>query len=541
MLEISDLTKDHEAMRDERRLEEPAWRDIARIVSPDEQDFDKNSTTDPDAYDVYDSTPLMALEEFAGGMFGESINPAERWMELAIADKDLQKWGPVQGWLYRRASKHLRSLMPSASNFYTEATAWFSNLGRYGNAFQYQEEWVGRGMIIDKSIAAGQAFIRLDPAGHLERFDREWKWTGRQMKAFYGAAAASCDDARQYQLLHAVYPNPDFRPGMLGPRGMMFASTSWSPDDKAFRVDKAYYEMPYHALFWNTRAGKSYARGPGHIARPDMNTLNEMERANLIDAQFAAEPLILTNKEGIFTAADIVPNSVLEGAITEQGKELVKTLQRGDNPQRAENKTDQVRNRVKEAFKFSMMQLINRPQMTATEWMGWKEEKLRTLGPQLVRIQQGLGTYVARRDRILDRAGQFADDPMPPELAGHPIAVEFVSPLAKAQKLAQGRAVLQWIGALGQIAEFTKNPAVMDVVNTDGSARVLHDGMVGMPDVINDQKAVEQIRQARAQQMLEQQKMEQAAQGAGIIADVAHAAKAMSTTGSTTGAGGRPN
>lgn len=534
--DVADLEKDHEAMREERRREEPSWRDISRILS-DEQEFDKNETVDPDNYDVFDSTPLMALEEFVGGLFGESINPADRWMELAIADKDLQKWGPVQGWLWRRASTHLRSFAPSAGNFYTEATAWFSNLGRLGNGFQYQEEWAGHQMIIDKAIAAGQAFIRLDVAGRLEAFDREFKWTGRQMKSFYGDAAYKCEDGRKYQLVHAVYPNPDFKPGMLGPRGMAMASTTWSPDDKNFRFDKGYYEMPYHAVMWIPRAGSTYARGPGHIARADMNTLNEMERSNLIDAQFAAEPLLLTNKEGMFSAADIVPNNILEGALNDQGKELLKTLQRGDNPQRSEQKSDQVRNRVKEAFKFSMMQVINRPQMTAEEWMGWKAEKQEKLGPQLVRIQQGLGRYVARRDRILDRAGQFADDPMPPELNGHNIAVEFVSPLAKAQKLATGRAVLQWIGALGQIADQSKDPTVMDVVNKEGASRVLHDAMVGMPDVINDQKTVAGIRHARAQQMQEQQQMEQAAQGAGIIADVAHASKAISTVP----AGGKPN
>lgn len=523
-----EILRDQDDMRDERRQEESAWRDIARILSPDEQDFDRNSFTDRDSYDVFDSSPLMSLQDFAGSMFGENINPAERWMELGIADKDLEKWGPVKAWLWRRATRHYQSLSPAVSNFYSEATAWLSNLGRYGNGFQYQEEWVGRATIIDKAIAAGEAFIRLDVGGNVDQFNREFKLTGRQMKARWSAdQCPSCDDGRSYQLVHAVYRNPDYTRGMLGPRGMAFCSTHVSPDLKDFRIEKNYYELPYHSLFWNKRAGRTYATGPGHIARADMNMLNEMERSALVDAQFGAEPLLLTNKEGIFTAADIHPNAILEGALSDQGKKLVDVMQRGDNSQRAEQKNEQVRGRIKEVFYFSMTQLINRPQMTATEWAGWKSEKLRILGPNLVRIQQGLASFIARRDRILDRAGVFAQDPMPPELKGHNISVEFVSPFAKAQKLATGQGVMQWIGALGQLAEASQDPSVMDVVNKDGVARVLHDAFVGMPDVINDQQAVQQTRDARAQQQQQQQQLEQAANAAGVVADVAHAHQAM--------------
>lgn len=537
MLDAQEVEKRHEEMRALKQREEPALRDIARIIRPDDQDFSRNSQTDRDNYDVFDSAPLYALDDFAAGMFTENTNPAERWMELTIADKDLAKWGPVQAWLWGEASLTYASLSPAASNFYPEATGWFGNVGAFGNAFLYQEEWLERKTIIDRNIPIGEAFFDVDAAGNLDGFNREYGLTGRQKKARFGEkyVGANCRDDSRYTIIHSVYRNPDFKPGMLGPRGMPFASTYISPDNKNFRVDGGYYELPYHALFWNKRSGRPWATGPGHNARADMNMLNEQERSNMVDAQFAAEPPILTHKEGLFSSADIQPNAILEGALNEKGQELIKTLQRGDNPQRAETKTDQKRAAIREAFYFSMLQVQGRPQMTATEFMGWKEERLRQLGPYLVRIQQGLASFIARRYRILARAGQT--NPMPPELKGHNIAVEFVSPLAKAQKLATGRAVMQWVGSLGQIAEFSKDPSVFDVVNKDGAARTLHDAMVGTPDVINDQRQVATIRQARVQQQAQQAQLEQAAQGASIVADVAHASQAMTLSKQRTGAG----
>lgn len=526
MIDVKDLEKHHEGMRDIRRRDEPAFRDIARIVRPDEQSFERGEITNRDDYEVFDSTPLYALTEFAAGMFTEATNPAERWFDLTIGDKDLAAWGPVQNWLWGEATLLFNSLSPAASGFYAAAPGWFSNCGAFGNAFLGQEEWIERKTIIDRNLPIGQCFIDVDAGDNLNAFNREFKLRGDQAKGWFGDAAKGLQDDRTYTIVHAVYENPQLAPGKLGPAGMRYASTYFSPDDRNFRRDLGYYELPYHPLFWDKRSGRPWAVGPGHNARADMNVNNEMARSNMVDAQFAAEPMLLTAKEGMFTSADISPNAILEGALNADGKELVKPVQRGDNSARAEHKHQQIKDAIKEGFYFSLMQVRSRPQMTATEFMGWKSERLRTLAPNLVRVQQGLASFIARRYRILARAGQTS--PMPPELQGHNIAVEFVSPLAKAQKLATGQAVMQWIGMLGQIAEFSQDPSVMDVLNKDGASRVLHSAIVGMPDVLNDQRVVAGIRQARAQQQAQQQKIEQAAQGAGIIADVAHARQAMS-------------
>ena len=534
MFDIQELERRHAVMRDSKALEEPAFRDIARILRPDDQSFARGEKIDRDAYDLFDSTPLYANAEFASGMFTEAVNPAERWMELTIEDKDLAKWGPVQAWLWGEASLVFNSLSPAVSGFYGAAHGWFANGGAFGNAFEYQEEWVGKQKIIDLNIPIGQSFFDVDIAGDMCSFDREWRVKGWQAQEFFGDAARGLNADREYTLVHAVYQNPDYKPGMIGQRGKLMASTYYTPDDRDFRVDRGYFEMPYAPLFWDKRNGRAWASGPGHNARADMNMNNEIARSNMVDAQFSAEPLILTSKEGLFSAADIMPNNILEGALNPEGKKQVEYLQRGDNSARAESKAQQVRDAIKEAWHFNLDQVAGRPQMTATEFMGWKAERLRQLAPHLVRVQQGLAAFVGRRYRILARAGQTM--PPPPELAGHNVAVEFVSPLAKAQRLATGQAVMQWVGMLGEVAKAKGDPSVLDNINEDGVARVLHEAIVGEPAVLNDQNTVAGKRQQRAQFEQQQIQAENASKAAGMVADVAHASQAMTLSQKRAGA-----
>jgi hypothetical protein len=529
MRSTQEILTAHEAKKRVRQREEPAWRDIALIIDPDGQEFYPNERHDRENdVEVFDSTPQYALNDYVGGLFGESMNPAERWGELSTGDDDLDKYGPVKTWLWDQMSDLYATMAPTIANFYSEAPAWLANMGRYGNGFMYQEEWAERRIIIDKSIPIGESYIELDIAGNLCGFDRAFKLTGAQMKQKFASYADSARDDETYTVIHAVAENYDYKPGMLGERGMRFASSYICEDLKDFRRDKGYYEMPYHPLFWQQRSGRAWASGPGHDTRSDMNMNNEMERTNLVSAQFDAEPPLMTHDDAVIAAEDIVPSAVLSGTMSLQGKQLLQYLERNSKPQHAEMKTKERREAIRTAFLYGMMQILaNRPQMTATEFLGLKAEKLKLAGPYLVRIQKGLASHVARRFAILNRAGQTR--PIPPELNGRPLAVKFVSPLAKAQEAATGSAVLQWITSLGQMAQATGDNRYLDAPDPDAVSRVLHGAMVKLPSVIKDQDTIDRERAARAQQVAQQQAIEQASQLASIHADVAHANQAQST------------
>lgn len=529
----SDYEKRHGELQTKRQQEEGTWRDLSRLLEEDGQDFNaRNDTrTTPE---VYDSTPLYAKDEFVGGLFTASLNPADRWFELGIEDKDLQKWGPVADWLWKRCTRLLNSFSLNRSSFYVGATSWLGDMATFGGGFMWQEELVGERSILDRPTPIREIFIDVDGNGRTDTVHREFMQTGRQAKTKFGDVVSHWRDDESVLIVHAVHRNTDYRPDRPG--SMPWTSCYVSPDKRDFSRRSGYWELPCHGIEWKRRSGRTWPTGPGHKALADMRGLDEMSRSGLIAAQFAAEPMMLVADEDVMTAADIMPNALIPGGMTESGKRKVDILNRGEDLRYQMTERAATRSAIQSAFHFSLMQLINRPQMTGTEWLGWNEEKLRSLAPHLVTVQPGLASYIRRRDGILQRAGQYDDMPPPRELQGQAVEVGFVSPFAQAQRLSQARSAMQ----IGTSALSLKEafPEITDNVNGDELMRTIASGFNSNPALLNDPRLVEKRRQARAAAIAQEAEVGQAAQMAGVVADVSHAAQAFtSARGRGNGAG----
>jgi hypothetical protein len=513
-------------MESKRAREEPTWRELARFMRPDGQEFTAGEIRERNGFDdPYDSTPLYALDDFVGGTFVKAVNPAERWFKLAIGDKKLEAYKPVKQYLWDYADVIFKSLDPSRDNFYLSAPAWFADMGGFGTGFLWQEEWVGRQQIICQPIPIGECFKDVDFAGNTNRTHRKFIRNGLQAKGLFGAKAGSMVDTRDYVFLHAVFENPDFRPGSPFKQFMRFKSCYVSPDAKNFSVEGGYNELPMHELEWSKRSGRIWATGPGHNAIADMRGNDEMERSALTALQFEAEPQWLVQDEDIMTAADISPNGMIYGGINTNGKEQVKRLDRGENLVLPLQKQQMVRAAIQKAFHFGLTNVMqNRPQMTAAEVMGYQADELKQLAPNLVRIYRGAGAFIARRASLLARMGMV---PLPPpEMQGQGIGVEFASPFTKAQKSETAQGVLGWVNTKVNLAKETENPEWMDDVDIAGVSAVIHDAMSGVPEVILDPRVVAQKQQQRAVAQAQQQKIEQATQISEVTANNAHAAQA---------------
>lgn len=508
-----------------RATEEPAWRQLSALFNPDGQEFGARDRKVRDDAELIDSTPLYAIEAFVSGLFGQGTNPTQRWFEYGVDDPDLAKWPPVKDWLFNTTSLQHSGLQPAASNFYLDAPAWFTDLGVFGNGFMYQDRRPGAERITERAMPLGQIYIDVDIDGNLIALHRVFRQRGRQIalgqKSGVFQATGNLDERTEYVLIHALYPNPDFRPGAIGPKGKRWISCYVSPDLAELRGEGGYKQMPYHSMFWKRRAGKVWCTGPGHNARADANTLQEIERSDLVAAQFDAEPPVLTKSETDLTAADIVPNAVLEGTMNEQGKPVAQYLERKHNLQRADAKANQKRAAIREALYFSIMSLVNRPQMTATEFSGFREEHLTLLAPALVRIQAGLSAFLARRHSLLDEAQQIA--PMPPELMRARVKIEYMTPLAQLQKIASANTVIRKLQMVETVA--ITDAGARDWIDGDKSVAVLDAAYAG-PNIMRDPRAVQQIRQGRAAQQQQAELLAKAGQVADIGATAAHAVQA---------------
>ena len=171
---------------------------------------------------------------------------------------------------------------------------------------------------------------------------------------------------------------------------------------------------------------------------------------------------------------------------------------------------EQRRNSIRSAFYVDQLQLNQSPSMTATEVLQRNEEKMRLLGPVMGRLQSELlQPLIQRSFKLLLRNGEL---PVPPEsLQGQDIDIEYVSPLAKAQKMTDLQSMMRGLEIMLQLAEVAP---VMDYLDENGLVKYLID-VAGIPArVIRSDDQVAEIREAKAEQqrmMAEQQQEMQAA------------------------------
>ena len=161
--------------------------------------------------------------------------------------------------------------------------------------------------------------------------------------------------------------------------------------------------------------------------------------------------------------------------------------------------------------------------MTATEVLQRNEEKMRLLGPVLGRLQSELlQPLIERVYKILERQGIFR--PAPEILAQQDVEIEYVSPLAKAQKSGDLNTVMRGVEIFGAMSQFAP---VLDYLDTDGLAKYVQK-VLGLPAAVMKSDAqVQQLRNERQQQQQAQAEQEQQMQQAEAVGAAAPMVKAI--------------
>jgi hypothetical protein len=512
----------HDELRALRLPEERIIKQIAELLRPDDQDIQGKSSGNSAMDEIFDSTPLYALDDFEGGMFGQLTNPANDWVGFKVDDDDLMLYQPVKQWFWQVKSAVRATLTGTMSSFYTQVPPWFADSGAFGLGTLFSEEEVGRARFLDRAIPWRETFIDVDYSGTVDTVHREFTLRGRQvLQRFPGTP--NVREQSEYQIIHAVFMNPDPKPGRLGPEGKTWLSVYLCRDLPGLERRGGYNENPYHCILWSQRSGKVYPTGPGHRARPDMRTLQAMERNDLTADEFAADPMKLVHSDAEFTEEDMFPGAVLFGGMNDQGKALMQALHpNGPMRDRGVHKQEK-RQAIRDAFFFSMMQLINRPQMTATEFTGFQEERLRQMAPNLERVNQfGLTPLLLRRFNMLQRAGALP--PPPPELERMLLQVQLLSPLAKVQKMAEARSATMVFNQV--IAAAQVEPEIVDTLDVDNYVSIIHAAGAAPPSMLRSPDAIEQRRAMRAQAQAQQLQLDQAKQQVEIAATAGHAMQA---------------
>jgi hypothetical protein len=273
---------------------------------------------------------------------------------------------------------------------------------------------------------------------------------------------------------------------------------------------------------FNKDSVSSYGRSPAMTALPDVKMVNKMSEVTIRAAQKQIDPPLMVPDDGFMLPVRTTPGSL--NFYRSGTRDRLEPLQIGANNPLGLNMEEQRRNAIRQAFYVDQLLLGEGPSMTATEVLQRNEEKMRLLGPVLGRLQaELLRPLISRSFALLLREGLLP--PAPELLQGQDIDIEYVSPLAKAQKLTDLQGMLRGFEVLTQIGEVAP---VQDYLDPDKLVQYLVE-VTGMPArVIRSNEEIARIRRQQAEQAQVMAQQEQDMMQAQQAQQVAPLVKAIS-------------
>lgn len=468
---------------------------------------------------IFDTTPTDANNKCGAGFMGYHTSMAAPWFGLTTVDQDLLQFAEVK--FYLQEVVRTMQLVFHQSNFYTMMHEFYIDLSGFGTACM----WVGEdpiNYIYFKTIPFGQYRIAENHQGIVDVLYRLYRETARNLEAEFGKEKLPDDVMKaledhkydeKFDCVHAVWPASDVDigdiPSIFPFQSAYFVSSGGTlQGGEKILSKKGFYEFPYAVARWSKDSGERYGRGPGVDNMPDIKTLQAQEKAILKAGQKAVDPP-LDIPPGYRTAIRTGPAGLNFRA---QGTEGIKPLYEfGQNIPIGADLAEQRRERIKKAFYndvFMMLQNLEKGRMTIPELMERVQEKLTILGPVIGRLH-----HEATRP-IIERSYSILASQFPPVLPPVPdvlqmtwadIEIEYISPLAKAQRAAEMRTTLDSINMVLGVAEVA--PQALDNVNWDEYVKEIWELSGVNQKLLNDPRVVQAIREQRAQmQAIEQQK-----------------------------------
>lgn len=507
-----------------RRPEDVTFQKLAAIFRPGEAYFTATRSPGDDRFrNVFDGAPQEAAVNLAGGLFGTVMNPANRWFELlpptAARDDDA-----ARRYMWEATDAVAETLEPAVSSFYVEAPTYLVGLGIYGTGHFYSNWSDAQRRWVDKAHPLHSIWISGSPDGEVRAHYLKREMTVEDLRAEYPdpvdpwpekiakAEAKNLDD--KCCVWWICMPNPKVEANAGNARSRRFVvlhilDVRNAKGQPVLLRRSGDDTSPFMTGRWERRADSPYGYGRGHVALADAASLQVATKHLLEASAWAARPPILTANEKDLQRERIAPAAIVRGGMSRAGRPMAQAMDSGTRMPFAADMKQQLREVVQDAFFFKILQVVGRSGMSATEVVEYAEQRWRLMGPAIALIQaEFLAPLLRRRWRIMLRLGLLP--PNMPDAIRRMFAppVDFTSPMAMAQRSADGVAALRLSDAVKSVFEI--KPGIADNLNEDDLAREFQETFGARPHLLNDRRQVERIRAERARQQQQQQAIEAA-------------------------------
>lgn len=455
-------------------------------------------------------------------------SPARPWFRLTTKDPKLDEAYAVKEWSSKVTT--LMQMVFNQSNTYRALQMAYEELGAFGTtAVVLLDDF--ESVIHCMPLTIGEFALATDARGNVNTLYREFRLTVSALVAEFGYANVSPEVRKLYDkgeydewvdVVNAIEPR-DYRDisakdaKNMPYRSVYFESRTADKTYGGVLRESGFNQFPVLAARWNVTGGDIYGTGPGMEALGDLRQLQQEQFYKSKAIALQADPAVVASADMRNQEANLVPGGVIYADNVAQVQAIRAAYEVNLRLDYLVQDIQDTRRRIDEAFyKDIFLMITGMPasqRATATEIAERHEEKMLMLGPVLERLNAELNDRLISMtfDRLV-RVGLIP--PVPQELEGVDLNVEFVSILAQAQKAVATNSVDRFTQNLGQLIAF--KPEMADKFDGDYWVDYYSDVLGLDPRLIVPGKQVAIIRQQRAEAQAQDKQLANAEQASAI-------------------------
>jgi hypothetical protein len=543
---VDQLLQAYASLKAQRQPWESTWQAIAETMLPAFNDIETyRKPGQRRTQHLFDSTGLQGANLLAAHLAGAITNFQMSWFEMRMSYGPMNDLKQVSVWL-EASAKAMQDKLSATTTPQAFHEKYLQLVG-FGTGALFTDQSPlpsldGRYSLLSRSLPIGSYCVAEDAAGQVDTMYRELDLSPRQAVQHFGDGVHQQVKHQSEQAesrhtpaayVHCVYPRNDRDPRQEDQANMAYASCYVDLEHKHLCSEGGYRWFPYMVSRWQKlRSWSPWGFGPGHIALPEVLTLNLMDRDILQALQIHILPPYWTDDPDAVGRVLLLPGRV--NAIA-QGRQIQPMRGPGDF-NISHLGMEERRQRIRQAF--YMDQLITLPaadakgQMTAYEVAQRVAYMQRLIGPAFMRIlSEFLNPFI---DIVFGTMLENDELPEPPDevilaaLQGYgTITVDYQGPLARAQRGDELEALELTMDAANRYYQATEDIRVYDNFNVDEWIQGI--GKIrGIPArVMHDAKQREELRTARQEAQEAAQEQQQMIEGAKALGPASQMVKAL--------------
>lgn len=500
------------------------WQSVGDYIYPNRADMlSEKANGLPRRTLVFDDTAQQAGDICVAGLFSYLTSPHMPWFKMVFRDVDMA--GTEEDALWLEDCEQRMYFMFTMSNFYKAIAIMYQDLVHINHGIMFIDEDTKRNRLIFRNLSPRDTVIVENSTGRVNTLMRKIIYSAEQAYQEFGEKLsdqcrkdASENPDRRYDFLHTIMPREKYNTWQKDSLSLPFESCYIDMQEHIILDEGGYHEFPAVVPRWSTYTGDVYGSCPSIMALNDTKTINKMMELYIKQGEKALDPP-LDVSNGYKNRIRTTPGGInVRSKSGDEIRPIVTTGRVELSDKLLSDRREQIREKYFVSTFLMLSQLTQR--MTTYEVSQRENEKMMMLGPAIGRIMdECLSGTIERSFNLMLRGGYFL--PPPQSMGKKTVDVEYLSPLARAQKAVMAGSIDRLVAFMAPLTQLY--PDIGDNIDPDKAMRFYADVFAVPKSILRGIDAVQAMRQERAKLQQEELLRQQALQATEGIKQIAQA------------------